>query len=147
MEANGFEKKELERILGTLVESKLLETQADAVPGDLDSVYKLNEAYSSRKSKFKLPSGTQREQQEKEVEQTHHSVDEDRRLYIQAAIVRCMKSRKKLGHNELIQQVINQSKERFTPQVSMIKKCVEVLIDKQYLERDAANKDEYRYLA
>ena len=26
MEANGFEKKELERILGTLVESKLLET-------------------------------------------------------------------------------------------------------------------------
>ena len=41
-----------------------------------------------------------------QVEQTHQSVEEDRRLYIQAAIVRTMKSRKQLGHNELIQQVI-----------------------------------------
>lgn len=40
-----------------------------------------------------------------QVEQTHQSVEEDRRLYIQAAIVRTMKSRKQFGHNELIQQV------------------------------------------
>ena len=37
---------------------------------------------------------------------TQTSVDEDRKLYLQATIVRIMKSRKNLNHNSLIQEVI-----------------------------------------
>lgn len=36
---------------------------------------------------------------------TQASVDEDRKLYLQATIVRIMKSRKNLNHNLLIQEV------------------------------------------
>jgi hypothetical protein len=36
---------------------------------------------------------------------TQTSVDEDRKLYLQATIVRIMKSRKNLNHNSLIQEV------------------------------------------
>ena len=46
-----------------------------------------------------------------------------------------MKSRKELLHNTLIQEVIDMCKKRFAPSVPVIKKCIEQLIDKQYLER------------
>jgi hypothetical protein len=41
---------------------------------------------------------------------TQTSVDEDRKLYLQATIVRIMKSRKNLNHNSLIQEVICECK-------------------------------------
>jgi len=56
-----------------------------------------------------------------------------------------MKSRKTLKHNSLVEEVFTQSKQRFSPSVSMIKKCIEILIDKQYLQRKSP--DEYSYIA
>ena len=65
-------------------------------------------------------------------------MDEDRKFYLQAVIVRIMKARKTL-------KVITQSKQRFLPSIQIIKKCIEILIDKQYLERSST--DEYSYIA
>ena len=81
------------------------------------------------------------------MEQTHASVDEDRKLYLQAAIVRIVKARKVMKHNSLMEEVINQSVNRFTPNVTMIKKCIESLIEKGYLERTPNSTDEYSYIA
>ena len=44
-------------------------------------------------------------------------------------------------------QVISQSQARFTPRIGMIKKCIESLIDKLYLQRTQNSKDEYNYVA
>src|ERR1700761_7734064 len=86
-------------------------------------------------------------QQQQETHELHASADEDRKLYLQAALVRIMKDRKVLRHNQLIEQVIHHSKNRFTPSVQMIKKCIETLIEKQYLERNNSKTDEYSYVA
>jgi len=106
----------------------------------------LNMEYSNKRTKFKINAAVQKETPQ-ETEMTQSSVDEDRKLYLQATIVRIMKSRKVLNHNLLIQEVINQSKQRFNPSISLIKKCIEALIDKQYIERTTKNKDEYSYIA
>lgn len=43
-------------------------------------------------------------------------------------------------------QVIAQTKSRFTPDVAFIKKNIEALIEKMYIQRTDQN-DEYQYLA
>jgi len=60
--------------------------------------------------------------------------------------VRIMKSRKQLNHNNLIREVIEQSRSRFQPNVALIKKCIEHLIEKDYLER-SNDSDTYIYKA
>lgn len=65
---------------------------------------RLNLDYSNKRTKFKISAALQRETPQ-EVEHTMSAVDEDRKLYLQAAIVRIMKSRKILKHNALIQEV------------------------------------------
>ena len=73
-------------------------------------------------------------------------IQEDRSIAIEAAIVRIMKSRKKLEHNQLVQEVM-QSLRVFKPNPVQIKTKIEHLIEKDYLERDPDDKNVYRYLA
>ena len=73
-------------------------------------------------------------------------MQEDRSSAIEAAIVRIMKSRKKLEHNQLVQDVIT-TLQMFKPHPQVIKQKIEHLIDREYLERDPDDKSVYRYLA
>lgn len=50
-----------------------------------------------------------------------------------------------MKHNQLVSECIIQIKARFVPKVADIKKCIEILLDKEYLER--LDDDELGYLA
>lgn len=69
----------------------------------------------------------------------------DREYQVDAAIVRIMKARKRLSHTLLISETMTQLK--FPAQNSDIKKRVESLIEREYLERDSNEAAVYRYLA
>jgi cullin 1 len=56
-----------------------------------------------------------------------------------------MKARKRMKHAQLVSETIAQIKGRFHPKVGDIKKCIEILLDKEYLER--LDDDELGYLA
>ena len=64
---------------------------------------------------------------------------------IDAAIVRIMKTRKSLTHNELSSEIFQQI--RFTAQTTDVKRRIESLIDREYIERDEENSQKYNYLA
>ncbi|CAK9817563.1 Cul2 [Anthophora quadrimaculata] len=132
----------------SLVDSKILKKSTE---GELeeDTVLTLNFDYHNKRTKFRITGALQRDipHERHDVEATHRSVDDDRKMYLQAAIVRIMKSRRVLRHNQLVQEVLSQSKVTFAPSISMIKKCIEALIDKQYIERTPNNADEYSYVA
>lgn len=74
-------------------------------------------------------------------------VDKDRRYAIDAAIVRTMKSRKQMNHQHLVGEVVQQLGRMFKPDLKQIKKRIEDLIEREFLERDKENPQTFRYLA
>jgi cullin 3 len=74
-------------------------------------------------------------------------VEEDRKPQIEAAIVRIMKARKRLDHNAVVSEVTRQLAPRFLPNPAVIKKRIESLIEREFLERDSSDRKMYVYLA
>lgn len=58
------------------------------------------------------------------------------------------RQRKELPHQNLITEVIQQLTARFLPDINMVKKRIESLIEREYLERvEDAERPAYRYVA
>lgn len=122
----------------------------DPPKGEIKKVDKLyvNDSFQSKLHKVKILSVTAKQgETEPEQKETRNKVDEDRRHEIEAAIVRIMKSRKTLQHNNLVSEVIEQLKARFSPTPPVIKKRIEALIEREYLTRDNVDRKLYKYVA
>jgi len=135
--------KELERNLSSLVDFKILKKSQE---GD-QRYYSVNDQFSYKRLRFRVTIAPTQKEQNTDALQTRSQVDDDRKLYLQAAIVRIMKARKSIIHNLLVQEVITKSKDRFTPSISAIKRSIESLIEKSYLERSPNSADTYNYVA
>jgi len=105
-----------------------------------------NAAFSDRARRIKVPMIAAKITQE-EKDATRATVDEDRKHAIEAAIVRIMKTRKSLDHQKLVLEASTQLMRHFKPDPKQIKKRIEDLIHREYLERDPSNPNLYKYLA
>lgn len=72
-------------------------------------------------------------------------VSVDRVHMLEANIVRLMKSRKRLAYESLVAETC-ESMRLFVPAVRDVKRCIESLIEKEYLERDPIDKNTMVYL-
>ncbi|KAI9738762.1 MAG: Cullin-3 [Cirrosporium novae-zelandiae] len=117
---------------------------------DTTDKFRFNESFYSQFAKIKIcavASGNRVEAPE-ERKATQQKRDEGRNGAIEAAVVRIMKQRKELQHQQLLAEVITQLASRFSPDINMVKKRIESLIEREYLERvEDAELPAYRYLA
>jgi len=99
-----------------------------------------NEKFASNMRKIRIPMAS--------LDSTMNTkrVEEDRTIAIEAAIVRIMKARKTLQHQQLLSEVLAQLN-FFNPNPRVVKKRIEALIEREYLERSSDNAQVYNYLA
>ncbi|GFY83000.1 cullin 3 [Actinidia rufa] len=112
-----------------------------------DDSFFFNDKFMSKLYKVKIGTVVAQKESEPEKQETRQRVEEDRKPQIEAAIVRIMKSRRVLDHNNIVAEVTKQLQSRFLPNPVVIKKRIESLIEREFLERDKVDRKLYRYLA
>jgi len=132
----------LKRVLHSLACAKykiLSKTPSGSAIKNTDK-FKVNPSFNCPMRKVRIPMAN--------LDESHNPkrVEEDRTVAIEAAVVRIMKARKTLDHQQLLAEVLSQLA-FFRPNPKVIKRRIEALIDREYLERDPDTANSYRYLA
>ena len=130
--------------------SKIIAKSRPKVPklDDPNEVLKLNVDFESANIKQNLipqPAlGKIPNEVERNMSQVDQEVQKERAMIIDAVCVRIMKSRKVETHTELMNAIVRQIT-MFNAQPMMIKKRIESLIEREYLERDKDQRNKYIY--
>ncbi|KAE8913466.1 Cullin-4 [Phytophthora fragariae] len=145
-EQTRIEDGELRRTLQSLAcgKTRVLQKVPKGKEVNDDDSFVFNTTFTNQFIRIKINS-IQMKETKKENEDTHERVFRDRQYQVDAAIVRIMKARKKLSHALLMTEIFTQV--RFPAKAADIKRRIESLIDREYLERDQTNAQMYNYLA
>uniref|UniRef100_A0A8C9TIS8 Cullin 4A n=1 Tax=Scleropages formosus TaxID=113540 RepID=A0A8C9TIS8_SCLFO len=144
--ATGIEDGELRRTLQSLACGKArvlnkIPRGKDVEDGDR---FCFNADFKHKLFRIKINQIQMKETVEEQVSTTER-VFQDRQYQIDAAIVRVMKMRKTLSHTLLVSELYNQLK--FPVKPGDLKKRIESLIDRDYMERDKESPNQYHYVA
>ncbi|KAL2181353.1 Cullin family-domain-containing protein [Thermothelomyces heterothallicus CBS 202.75] len=144
-QSTGLQGGELDRTLQSLAcgKARVLTKHPKGRDVSPTDTFTVNKAFTDPKFRVKI-NQIQLKETKEENRETHQKVAADRQFETQAAIVRIMKSRKKMTHVQLVTEVINQTKSRGAMDVADIKANIDKLIEKDYLEREDGS---YTYLA
>ncbi|XP_054852101.1 cullin-4B [Eublepharis macularius] len=145
-QATGIEDGELRRTLQSLAcgKARVLTKSPKGKDVEDGDKFTCNDDFKHKLFRIKINQIQMKETVEEQASTTER-VFQDRQYQIDAAIVRIMKMRKTLSHNLLVSEVYNQLK--FPVKPADLKKRIESLIDRDYMERDKENPNQYNYIA
>uniref|UniRef100_A0A8C7YW88 Cullin 4A n=1 Tax=Oryzias sinensis TaxID=183150 RepID=A0A8C7YW88_9TELE len=144
--ATGIEEGELKRTLQSLACGKARVLNKNPRGKDVEDGdrFNFNSDFKHKLFRIKINQIQMKETVEEQVNTTER-VFQDRQYQIDAAVVRIMKMRKTLSHNLLVSELYNQLK--FPVKPGDLKKRIESLIDRDYMERDKETPNQYHYVA
>lgn len=119
---------------------KILNKTGDQKSVSKEDSFSVNLKFKSKFRLISIPAPIIKETFSKE------KVDIDRTYTIDAAIVKIMKSRKKMTYMHLLNEVMV-ILQMFKPTATLIKNRIESLIERDYLEKDPEDSQVYRYVA
>eukprot|EP00066_Takifugu_rubripes_P025487 XP_011614753.1 PREDICTED: cullin-3-like [Takifugu rubripes] len=129
-------------------EQRVLTKEPSSKELDRGDIFTVNDEFNCKWHKVKLKTiAAKKEATVPEKKETSHRVDEERKHRIEAAIVRIMKSRNRLQHKVLVAEVTQQLKKNFVPSHTAVKRCIEGLIEKEFLARTPEDQKAYIYVA
>ncbi|KAJ8329818.1 hypothetical protein O5D80_002012 [Batrachochytrium dendrobatidis] len=142
----NLDEKELSRTLQSLSvgKSRVLLKESKGKDVELDDTFEVNEHFTHPQYRIKIGSISVRESVDEMVE-TNEKVFQDRVFQVDAAIVRIMKTEKRCAHATLVSKLFQIVK--FPIAAEDLKKRIESLIEREYLDRDSNDKSLYIYLA
>ncbi|CAG8676484.1 14720_t:CDS:10 [Acaulospora morrowiae] len=145
-EATGMEEKELRRTLITLTYGKVRLLIKHPKGKDINTTdqFSVDDNFSNKYFRIKINT-IQMERTMEENQQTVERAFLERHYQIDACAVRIMKMRKSLTYTELTTELLGLL--TFNAEVQDIKKRIETLIDREYLERDKDDPSKIKYLA
>jgi hypothetical protein len=122
----GLQGGDLDRTLQSLAcgKSRVLTKHPKGREVKPTDTFTFNKTFTDPKYRVKI-NQIQLKETKAENKATHERIVQDRRFETQAAIVRIMKSRKSMGHSDLVAEVINLTKKRGMVDTSAIKKEIE----------------------
>lgn len=109
-----------------------------------DDVVSVNEQFSAKLYRLRINTLQLKETAEEQATTTDQ-VYQDRQYQIDAAVVRIMKSAKSMSQTQLMTELFASLK--FPIRAADIKKRIDSLIEREYLQRDKDNQQVYNYMA
>ena len=137
LELTGLGARSLEETLLsiTLAKHRVLKKEPKSGRCAPDDVFFVNPSFHAPARKFRIGTVSLSERPTERAE-TARATMLERTHMLEAALVRIMKSRKRIPLQGLIAEAIADVKKLFAPTPVMVKEVVEGLIERDYLERD-----------
>ncbi|GAV55826.1 hypothetical protein ZYGR_0AY02190 [Zygosaccharomyces rouxii] len=151
LELTNMSEQELQRQLISMSlapKSRILKKKPLSKTISLQDTFSINYGFTSPTQKVRLQTiANITTKSEAQSQAGHDSLEKERVVEVNAAIVRIIKSCKKSAHDQLFQQVSDTLKNRFTLMQPTFKKSLANLLNKEYLQRDSEDTNIYHYIS
>eukprot|EP00939_MAST-03C_sp_MAST-3C-sp1_P002078 g2078.t1 len=117
---------------------------------DLDAhVFRINKAFDAKHFRVVVPLAKKRSKRTPPSASSSFSktIEKERQILVEASVVRIMKARLSLEHNDLVTEVVRQLSTRFQPSPHFVKQRIEDLIAREYIKRSGESSRTYMYIA